>query len=267
MSDPRISDQHGATPWGRPEPQVARQPFPDVLGSPAHPQSQYPEQSAPDLRSGPQPGVPDDAYPPPRRRQPRRPLPEPPAGLAVGAMVAASCLLFVELAELAILLVTGGRGEFGGGSGGGAGFDPNSGTVTGLFGFAAFLAACFWLRASRRFAEAANPAARFAYGPAWTWFGWWVPVAFFWVPFGVVRDIREALAPDGGRRVGLGLWWTFWLLFGLRLYSLVPGDILPGDGEVLARSVAAVALTVAFIHWIRIIREITRAQEKAAGFA
>ena len=39
------------------------------------------------------------------------------------------------------------------------------------------------------------------------------------------------------------------------------------DAEIMVRSVAVAALTVAFAWWVRIVREITRAQEKAAGFA
>jgi hypothetical protein len=303
MSDPRSPHQNGATPRGGPDPRRGAQPYPgqpypEQVGSPAHPQSpysepypeqqypeqQYPEQQYPEQQypgqqyPGQQPGqntgqraaqhaatgqhrVPvDEAYPPARRRLPGKPLPEPPAGLAVGAIVAACCFLFVELAELAILLVTGDRAVAVVEIGFGARFDPNSDTVTILFGLAAYLATGFWLQASRRFAEAANPTARFAHGPAWTWLGWWVPVVFLWIPYRVVRDIRAAIVPDGDRRVSLGLWWLFWLLAGLRLFSSSSGE-----AEIVARSVAAVALIAAFAHWIRIVREITRAQERAAG--
>lgn len=273
MSDPRISHQNGATRWGGPDPQ-GRQPYPEQLGSPAHPQSPYAEPQYPDQYAGHQTGqhavqhpdqhrVPaDEAYPPARRHLPSKPLPEPPAGLAVGAIVAACCLLFVELAGLAILLVTGHRGEAAGIEIGlGVRFDPNSGTVSLLFGLAAYVAACVWLQASRSFAAAANPAARFVHGPAWTWLGWWVPVVFLWFPYQVVRDIRGALIPNGARRVALGVWWPFWLLSSLRVFTSSSEDT-----EILVRSVAVAALTVAFIHWIRIVREITRAQEKAAGF-
>lgn len=284
MSDPRISPQNGATPWGGPDPRQGAQPYPgqpypEQVGSPAHPQSPYsepyPQQPYPEHYQGQNTGqhaaqhaattgqhhVPvDEAYPPARRRLPSKPLPEPPAGLAVGAIVAACCLLFVELAELAILLVTGDRAEAVVGIGFGVRFDPNSDTVTILFGLAAYLATGFWLQASRRFAEAANPTARFAHGPAWTWLGWWVPVVFLWVPYRVVRDIRAAIVPDGDRRVSLAVWWPFWLLAGLRLFSSSSGE-----AEIVARSIALVALIVAFAHWIRIVREITRAQEQAAG--
>jgi hypothetical protein len=269
MSDPRISHQNGATPWpGQP----GRPPYPEQLGSPAHPQSpyvepQYPEQHAGQhaAATGQQHHVPaDEAYPPARRRLPSKPLPEPPAGLAVGAIVAACCLLFVELVELAILLVTGGRGGAVAGIeiGLGVRLDPNGDTVTLLFGLAAFVAASVWLQASRRFAEAANPTARFAHGRVWTWLGWWVPVVFLWIPYGVVRDVRRAVVPDGGRSVALGLWWSFWLLSGLRVLASSSAD-----AEIVVRSVAVAALTVAFALWIRIVREITKAQEKVAGFA
>ncbi|MEU4360594.1 DUF4328 domain-containing protein [Promicromonospora sp. NPDC023987] len=276
MSDPRIPHQNAAS-WSGPG-QQDRPPYPEQLGSPAHPQSPYAEPQYPEHRTGQYPVTTgqrvdtapqhqvavDEAYPPARRRLPSKPLPEPPAGLAVGTIVAACCLLFVEFAELAILLVTGGRGGAAAGIeiGLGVRFDPNGDTVTLLFGLAAFVAACVWLRASRRFAEAANPAARFAHGPAWTWFGWWVPVALLWIPYGVVRDVRRAVVPDGGRRVVLGLWWSFWLLSGLRVLASSSAD-----AEILVRSVAVAALTVAFAWWVRIVREITRAQEKAAGFA
>lgn len=203
---------------------------------------------------------PAEGRPPARRRRPRKPLPEPPAGLAAGVIVAACCLLFVELAELAILLVTGDRETAGTGIGLSPRFDPNSDTATGLFGLAAYVATCVWLQAGRRFAHAANPTARFTHGPAWTWFGWWVPVAFLWIPYRVVRDLREATVPDAERRVGLGPWWAFWLLAGLRLVA--PSS---GGAEIAVRCIAVVALTLAFAHWVRIVREITRAQEKASG--
>jgi hypothetical protein len=278
MSDPRIPHQNGATPWTGPG-HPGQPPYPEQLGSPAHPQAPYAEAQYPEQHTGQhavangrtpaatgqQHQVPvDEAYPPARRRLPTKPLPEPPAGLAVGAIVAACCLLFVELAELAILLVTGGRGGAVAGIeiGLGVRFDPNGDTVTLLFGLAAFVAACVWLQASRRFAEAANPAARFAHGRAWTWFGWWVPVALLWIPYGVVRDVRRALVPDGRRRIALGLWWSFWLLSGLRVLASSSAD-----AEIVVRSVAVAALTIAFVWWVRIVREITRAQEKAAGFS
>jgi hypothetical protein len=279
MSDPRTPHQNGAaTPWGEPVPQRGRQPHPEQLGSPAHPQSPYAEPQYPEhyagastgLHAGPptpvsgQERVPvDRAHPPARRRTSSKPLPEPPAGLAVGTTVAACCLLFVELASLAILIFTGGRGEASGiDIGLGIRIDPNGATVALLFGLAAYVAACVWLQAGRTFAEAWNPGARFAHGRAWTWLGWLVPVAFLWVPFRVVRDIRDAVLPDGQRRVSLGLWWSFWLLSALRIFTSSDQDV-----EIIVRSVAAVALTVAFIHWVRIVRETTAAQEKAAGFA
>ncbi|WP_129783440.1 DUF4328 domain-containing protein [Promicromonospora panici] len=270
MSDPRIP-QNGATRWGGSDPRQGAQPYPEPAGSPAHPQSPYAEQ----YPGQPYPGqhaaqhaadtgqhrVPaDEAYPPARHRLPGKPLPEPPAGLAVGAIVAACCLLFVELAELAILLVTDGRGEAAAGFGFSPRFDPNSDTITILFGLAAYVATCIWLQAGRRFAEAADPTARFAHGRVWTWLAWWVPVVFLWFPYQVVRDIRTAVVPDDDRRVSLGLWWFFALLAGLRL--IAPSS---GEAEVAVRSIAVVALTLAFAHWIRMIREITRAQEQAAG--
>ncbi|MEU4387441.1 DUF4328 domain-containing protein [Promicromonospora sp. NPDC023805] len=278
MSDPRTPHQNGTAPWGEPAPQRGRQPHPEQLGSPAHPQSPYAEPQYPEHYAGASTGqhagphtpvsgqqrVPvDRAHPPARRRTSSKPLPEPPAGLAVGTIVAAGCLLFVELAGLAILVFTGGRGEVSGiNIGLGVRIDPNGATVALLFGLAAYVAACVWLQASRAFAEAWNPAARFAHGRAWTWLGWLVPVANFWVPFRVVRDIRGAVLPDGQRRVALGLWWTFWLLSGLRVFTSSAQDM-----EIIVRSVAVVALTVAFVYWVRIVRETTTAQEKAAGFA
>jgi hypothetical protein len=270
MSDPRIPYQNGAAdPWGQPGPQQGQQPHPEPLGSLAHPQSAYsqspyPETPYPVQYSGQDIGQnssqPAEIYPPQHRYQARKPLPEPPAGLAAAAMVVACCVLFVELAELAILLVTANRGEAQGGLGAGSWLDPNGVALTGLFLLAAFLVVCPWLYASRKFAEAANPAARLARGPAWTWLGWWVPVVFLWFPYQVVRDIRNAVVPAGERRARLGLWWTCWLLFGLTAYSPASADL-----EVLVRSVAALTVLFAFVQWIRIVREITRGQEKLAG--
>ncbi|PUB31672.1 uncharacterized protein DUF4328 [Promicromonospora sp. AC04] len=202
--------------------------------------------------------LPGDARPP-HRHQPRKPLPEPPGGLAVAVVVVACCLLFVELVELAILFVAASRGEAGGAFGAG-GFDPNGVALTGLFLVAAYLVVCSWLQAGRKFAEAANPAATFAHGAVWTWLGWWVPVVFLWFPHDVVRDLRNAVVPDGDRRAHLGWWWVLWLLAGVRIYTPASGDV-----QVITRSVAAIALVFAFVQWVRIVREITRAQEKLSG--
>jgi hypothetical protein len=269
MSDPRFHNQNGAAPWGRPGPQQGRQPYPEPLGSPAHPQSAYPQSPYPEPPYPEQYAGQDigqnspqlaEIYPPQHRYQARKPLPEPPAGLAAAAMVVACCVLFVGLAELAILVVTANRGEAQGGLGAGSWLDLKGVTLTGLFLLAAFFVVCPWLQAGRKFAETANPAARFARRPAWTWLGWWVPVVFLWFPYQVVRDTRNAVVPVGERRARLGLWWTCWLLFGLTAYSPAPADL-----EVIVRSVAALALLLAFVQWIRIVREITRGQEKLAG--
>ncbi|MFI6427001.1 DUF4328 domain-containing protein [Promicromonospora sp. NPDC050880] len=131
---------------------------------------------------------------------------------------------------------------------------------------AAFVVTCLWLYASRTTAEAADPSFVHARGRVWVWLGWVVPVVSFWFPYQVVRDTRRATAT----RIlgGVGGWWAAWLVFltvsnavgRMNLRTTPEAAAIAADGLVPLEVVATVAMIVALVLWIRIVRDITRAQ-------
>lgn len=138
-----------------------------------------------------------------------------------------------------------------------------------LLMFAAYIVTCLWLSRSRSTAVAANPPFIHERSPVWAWLGWWVPVVSFWFPYQVVRDVRRATAPGPVSGVGIGGWWAAWLvhlgasnLAGRLTVSGASGSAgQAADVLVPLEVVSTVAMVVALALWIRIVREITRAQE------
>jgi hypothetical protein len=142
------------------------------------------------------------------------------------------------------------------------------GLLSGLVQLAAYIVTCLWLHTSRSTAVAANPTFRQQRGPVWVWLGWVVPVVAFWFPFQVVRDVRRATSP---RPVsGIGGWWASWLVF-VGVSNLL-GRLVAGSGEGSASDAADVlvgmegistlACVIALVLWIRIVRDVTRAQRE-----
>ncbi|MFD6447630.1 DUF4328 domain-containing protein [Promicromonospora sp. NPDC060204] len=147
------------------------------------------------------------------------------------------------------------------------------GVLSVVVQIAAFIVTAIWLYQSRSTAVAANPTFIHKRGPVWAWLGWWVPVVSFWFPFQVVRDVRRATSPRPVSEIGA--WWGTWLVF-LSVSNLVgrltaagnPGSAQSAaDVMVPMEAVATVAMIVSLFLWIRIIRDITRAQREriAAG--
>jgi hypothetical protein len=138
----------------------------------------------------------------------------------------------------------------------------------GLVQVAAYVVTCLWLYQSRSSAVAANPTFVHQRGPVWVWLGWVVPVVALWFPFQVVRDVRRAMAP--GPVSGIGGWWAAWLVFlgasnfagrlvGARTQGTAQDAV---DVLVPVETVATVAMIVALALWIRIIRDVARAQRE-----
>ena len=140
------------------------------------------------------------------------------------------------------------------------------GLLSGLVQLAAYVVTCLWLYQSRSTAVAANPTFRHQRGPVWVWLGWVVPVVALWFPFQVVRDVRRATSR--GPLSGIGGWWAAWLVFfgasnlvgRLVASSSEDSAAAAADALVGLEGVATLACIVALVLWIRIIRDVTRAQ-------
>lgn len=124
---------------------------------------------------------------------------------------------------------------------------------------AVYVVGCLWLSECRKFAVAVNPAYHHARGAAWVWLGWVVPVVALWFPHQVVRDLRRSTIRDAS---GIGLWWGTWI--GASLVSNQTTLVTLGyrDASLLPviEVVASCLSVIAFIGWLRIIRELTAAQ-------
>lgn len=92
---------------------------------------------------------------------------------------------------------------------GGAGFSG------GLL--AALVVTALWLGRARRNAQRITPAVPHRRAAVWAWFGWFTPIAWFFVPRQLVEDVWTASRRRARRGVEapLRLWWTAWILTGL----------------------------------------------------
>ena len=182
-----------------------------------------------------------------------------PGQLAGAVVVLSSVYLAVQLVSAAL--------SFEAAEAYAAASDPNEvytaydalGILLGLVALAVFIVGCLWLNECRKFAVALNPTYHHARSTAWVWLGWVVPVVALWFPYQVVRDLRRSTIREAS---GIGLWWGAWIAasfvgnqttlvtLGYRDPSMLPGI------EVIT----TVALAIAFIGWLRIVRELTAAQ-------
>ncbi|MFE7508105.1 DUF4328 domain-containing protein [Promicromonospora sp. NPDC057488] len=229
--------------------------------------------------AGPQPGpAPTGPMPPLHQTYGAPPpqLPQPPqlrsaAGLGTASIVLASVWTATEVLGLLLAPQAAEALREAGEAGVSAvdstftGYDAMT-LLSGLVQLAAYVVTCLWLYQSRSTAVAANPTFRHQRGPVWVWLGWMVPVVAFWFPFQVVRDVRRATSR--GPVSGIGGWWAAWLVF-FGASNLV-GRLVASSSEDSASSaadalvglegVATLACIVALVLWIRIIRDVTRAQ-------
>ena len=127
----------------------------------------------------------------------------------------------------------------------------------------AYGATCFWLERSREFALAAAPEFRHARGSAGLWLGWLVPILDWWFPYQAVRDIRTATS-RGVRTGGLTkLWWAGFLALTISSDARWAQASTQSWGEGTSTPydvVGAIALLVALVPWLRIVREISTDQ-------
>lgn len=95
----------------------------------------------------------------------------------------------------------------------------------------------------------------------WASFGWVVPIVNLWFPKGVVDDAARALEqlPGRGPRVRTGWWWLAWLVAG---FVTTPSVYAGGnDPAAPVTQGFAVALTVAWLLWARVVLRLTAAYD------
>ncbi len=106
--------------------------------------------------------------------------------------------------------------------------------------------------------------------PAWTWLGWVVPIVSLWFPKQIVDDCIEVTegAVHGRRCVDIRTqtapWWTFWIASMLLRISIPWTDAVGQAGPSPAMA-SAIAVSVAFVFWIRIVRRLTALQDQLAA--
>ncbi|MFI5624636.1 DUF4328 domain-containing protein [Nocardioides sp. NPDC051685] len=134
-----------------------------------------------------------------------------------------------------------------------------------------YIVGCLWLLRSYDFARVVNPTFHMRRSRAWVWLGWWVPIVSLWFPLQVVDDVRRATA-NNQPRPSLAIWWTAWLvaILSTNLSGKIfnSEDVLSRDAIIIVAMIdalSAIALVIACVSWISIIRGITRDQEAARG--
>ncbi|MEV0893356.1 DUF4328 domain-containing protein [Promicromonospora sp. NPDC050262] len=137
-------------------------------------------------------------------------------------------------------------------------YDAVSGLLAAVM-LAAFIVSCLWLNESRKFAVVVKPYYHHQRGPVWVWLGWVVPIVSLWFPYQVVRDIRRSTIRESS---GLAGWWSTWLIANFFSYQSTQVTLRGDDGALLPgfEVITAVTLLIAFVCWLRIVRELTVAQ-------
>lgn len=186
--------------------------------------------------------------------------------LVAGRLVAASSIAF------AVLVVGGDLAAWAGLGPGGSGSDPlapglGDAWAAGLLvaTVTAYGATCFWLERSRSFARVHAPEFGHARGSAGTWLGWLVPVVDWWFPYQAVRDVRRATS-RGERPEGLlALWWLPWLAFTIATDWSWTEHATPEQLPGAYFAVRTIALSLALLPWLRIVREVGADQRTLAA--
>jgi hypothetical protein len=102
------------------------------------------------------------------------------------------------------------------------------------------------------------------------WLGWWVPIVSVWFPFQVVRDVLRGSRLPGSAVVGF--WWAAWLTLAVTstvVQVLMPDSGFP-DSDLLAawpwaETVHTVVMVTGLLLWLRIVRDVNRAQLAVLG--
>jgi hypothetical protein len=129
----------------------------------------------------------------------------------------------------------------------------------------AWIAVSAWLFTVRRNATTLVPDGVSA--APWVVLGWVVPIAWFWIPKGIVDDSWEDTARgcrDGSTAGSTSGWWALWVSY-LVLNSLADRLYLGGvTGTVLSAllGLAAVASVAALAPWVKVVRAVTATQAR-----
>jgi hypothetical protein len=131
----------------------------------------------------------------------------------------------------------------------------------------AWIATSLWLGRARENAVRLNPAGQ-RRSSVWVWLGWFVPIVSLWFPKQILDDTIAATAPatDERRPIRTGPYWAAWIAllvlndvqFQVSLRST--NKIVPGLEFAIA-----IAATVALVFWIRLVRQISAAQDQLAA--
>lgn len=124
---------------------------------------------------------------------------------------------------------------------------------------AAYVLVGIWLWRARGNADLVAPDQQ-RRGRSWVWFGWFVPIASFFVPKQVIDDVwRSTVSGFGTPRTGW--WWGTWIIMCLTQKFGIRNTNLPGSEMVSYDLIVAVATTVAAVFWIRVVRTVSHAQD------
>jgi hypothetical protein len=128
-----------------------------------------------------------------------------------------------------------------------------------------------WLGRARENALRLNPQGQ-RRSTVWVWIGWIVPVVSLWFPKQILDDTISATAPAAGERspIRTGPFWATWIVMlvlnnaevQLSLTAAPEDKINPG-----LEIAVAVAVSVAVVFWIMLVRRISAIQDKLAAGA
>jgi hypothetical protein len=100
--------------------------------------------------------------------------------------------------------------------------------------------------------------------PRWAIIWWFVPVAFLWKPYGVVRETWDRLGTAAGRGTGLVLcWWVAWIIGGLtnRLAASLSSEAVDAAGvrDYIGLTACGLgALLLSAVCGFFVVREVQR---------
>jgi len=134
--------------------------------------------------------------------------------------------------------------------------------------FGVWIVTSIWLSRARGNAVILRPQGQ-RRSEGWAWFGWILPVVYLWFPKQILDDTAAATGPASGdhRPTGSNTYWTLWVMSILISAAGVVAALTSAD-ESVVRSFGyaqAIVLTIALIPWIRLVRQISAAQDRLAA--
>lgn len=144
--------------------------------------------------------------------------------------------------------------------------------VSFLVSIAAFILTGIWLTRARRNADRIAPAEQ-RLTRIWVWLGWIVPIVSLWFPKRVVDDVWRSTV-QSANRPDTGWWWGSWIV--MQLFGGLASAAFTITGEprgyilehlVLLEVLTALAMTIAVVGWVRVVRVISQAQDALADGA